>query len=108
MSSKHKLRQLIKNENVNFDDLRTMLIAAHPDDEVVGIGSLLRYLKNIQIVHVTDGSPRDMVDAIKSGCTSRQAYAKKRRVEMISALGLAGDRKSTRLNSSHVRISYAV
>lgn len=90
MSSKHKLRQLLKNENVNFDSFRTMLIAAHPDDEVVGIGSLLRYLKNVQIVHVTDGSPRNMIDAIKSGCTSRQAYAKKRRVEMISALNLAG------------------
>src|SRR5436309_15669077 len=38
----------------------------------------------------------------------RRARRKRRRRATASRAGRAGDRKSTRLNSSHVKISYAV
>ena len=36
---------------------RTLLIAAHPDDEVIGASTLIPRLSNLTIVHVTDGRP---------------------------------------------------
>jgi LmbE family N-acetylglucosaminyl deacetylase len=42
------------------------------------------------IVHVTDGSPRDLYDAHKLGLTGRTEYAHVRRQELAAALALAG------------------
>lgn len=90
MNTKQNFYRLLKNKDANYDCLKIMLIVAHPDDEVVGVGSLLWKLSNIQVVHATDGAPRNMTDALASGCTSRPAYAKKRRMEAESALNLVG------------------
>ena len=45
---------------------------------------------DITLVHVTDGSPRDLADARKAGLRSRRAYAAARRRELHDALRLVG------------------
>lgn len=69
---------------------RTLIIVAHPDDEVIGAGARLPLLRDVTIVHVTDGAPRDMRDARAHGFTEREAYAAARREELCAAMTLAG------------------
>ena len=71
-------------------DLPLLLIVAHPDDEVLGAGSRLPYLPRAHIVYVTDGAPRDMVDARRLGFASSEDYAQARVREADAALALLG------------------
>ncbi len=65
---------------------RAVIMAAHPDDEAIGTGALLRYLSNAAFIHVTDGAARNMRAALARGFQSREAYAKARRGELGRAL----------------------
>jgi len=65
---------------------RTMIVAAHPDDETLGMGSRLRLLENALLVHVTDGAPRDGGDAHNYGFASCAEYAAARSAELAAAL----------------------
>jgi LmbE family N-acetylglucosaminyl deacetylase len=65
------------------------LVAAHPDDEVIGAGAQLCYWKNLSLIHVTDGAPRNLGDAHAAGFLTRSDYARARRRELESALKLA-------------------
>lgn len=69
---------------------RTLIIVAHPDDEVIGAAGRLPFLREVHVVHVTDGAPHDMRDAIAAGFHTREAYAAARRAEALAALALAG------------------
>lgn len=69
---------------------RTLILAAHPDDEVVGIGGQLAGFEDVHIVHVTDGAPADMRDAAAHGFSTRIEYARARGGELFAALALAG------------------
>ncbi|MBW3623946.1 MAG: PIG-L family deacetylase [Armatimonadetes bacterium] len=69
---------------------KTVVVAAHPDDEVVGAGARLPRLQDALFVHVTDGSPHDLSDARSHGFETREAYARARRCELEAALALAG------------------
>jgi LmbE family N-acetylglucosaminyl deacetylase len=69
---------------------RTLLIAAHPDDETVGAAIRISQTPSIQIVHVTEGSPLNPADAFAAGCFTREEYAKARRHEAVRAMSLAG------------------
>ncbi|HLG97592.1 MAG TPA: PIG-L family deacetylase [Bryobacteraceae bacterium] len=67
-----------------------MVLAAHPDDETIGLASFLReWSENVVVVHVTDGSPRDLRYARAAGFYSQAAYAQARRHEAGAALALA-------------------
>lgn len=75
----------------------TLAVVAHPDDEVIGAGTRLPRLRTITLVHVTDGAPRNMLDARAAGFATREAYARARRKELAAALALAG------IDGRHVR-----
>lgn len=69
---------------------RTMVVAAHPDDETVGPGALLAKLRDATVVHVTRGSPANPSDARAAGLQTEADYARVRREELAAALRLAG------------------
>jgi LmbE family N-acetylglucosaminyl deacetylase len=68
----------------------TAVVVAHPDDEVIGAGARLPRLRRAAFIHLTDGAPRDLRDAIATGFATRLDYAQARRRELIVGLGLAG------------------
>jgi len=74
-----------------FDDdpPETLILAAHPDDEVIGAaGALMRLRTRASVVHVTDGAPRNLEDAVRAGFSTAEGYARARRRESQEALSL--------------------
>jgi len=71
-----------------------MVIVAHPDDETIGAGAHLARMCESEggptIIHVTDGAPKNMSDALAAGFATREDYARARRRELLAALSLAG------------------
>ena len=71
-------------------DAPVALVAAHPDDETLGLGSRFPVLRALTIIHLTDGAPRDLADARREGFADAASYAAERRRELGRALGAAG------------------
>lgn len=67
-----------------------VIVAAHPDDETIGAGSLLPRMQHPTVITVTDGAPLNPADAHRAGCSTREEYAALRRRELLDALDLAG------------------
>jgi LmbE family N-acetylglucosaminyl deacetylase len=66
------------------------LVVAHPDDEVIGLGSRLHCFADLTLIHLTDGAPRDGRDAERAGFADRRAYAAARESELQAALSRLG------------------
>lgn len=71
-------------------ELPLLLVVAHPDDEVLGVGSRLPHLPKAHIVYATDGAPSDMSDARRLGFATADDYACARIREADAALSLLG------------------
>ena len=81
-------RLIAANASAGMRPLNLLIIVAHPDDEAIGAGSLLRGFPGASVVHVTDGAPADADYARpRKGFESRDAYANARRYEVVAALG---------------------
>ncbi len=63
---------------------RTLVIVAHPDDDIVGCGILLQRVQEPLVVFCTDGAPRS--EDYWAAYGSRERYAEIRRQEARSAL----------------------
>jgi len=78
-----------------MDAERILIVVAHPDDETIGAGIWMARRPScdgITLLHVTDGSPRNLSDARSAGFATREEYAAERRRELLAAVGLAGIR----------------
>src|SRR5258707_2548202 len=69
-----------------------LIVAAHPDDETIGAAAWMSQKRNnnLTLLHITDGSPYDLVDASTAGFSSRDSYAAARRQELYGALDILG------------------
>lgn len=76
----------------DFTQQPVLVVVAHPDDEVIGIGAVLARLKEVGIVTVTDGAPRDGRAAKAAGFPNTSRYAEARRREAAAALALLNRR----------------
>lgn len=76
--------------DVPFPLASLVIVAAHPDDEVIGAGAQLAQVQDITIIHVTDGAPCNLADAQGAGFRDRAEYAAARRRELLDALAIAG------------------
>jgi len=79
---------------------RCLIVAPHPDDETIGAGIWMDRHPGCEItlLHITDGSPRDLANARAAGFRGRRAYAAARRRELHAALRMVG------VNRSQLRI----
>src|SRR5258708_4118932 len=68
---------------------RFVILAAHPDDEIIGASALLSRFPRSIIAYLTDGAPRDSRLWTGGPYDSREQYAKARRAETIRALAYA-------------------
>jgi LmbE family N-acetylglucosaminyl deacetylase len=69
---------------------RTLVIVAHPDDEVIGCGGLLQHMQEGAVVFCTDGAPQD--DFFWKRYGSREAYIRLRQQEARQALNCIPNR----------------
>lgn len=74
------------------------IVAAHPDDETIGLGACLERMRRLRIVHLTDGAPRDLADARRQGFDDWKAYAAAREQELQCALYALGAADAERLS----------
>lgn len=66
----------------------TVVLVAHPDDEVIGFGALIQRMRRAVVVFATDGAPRDPYFWKDYG--TREAYSKVRSVEAEAATRVVG------------------
>lgn len=83
-------RLVAANAAAGMDPLNLLVVVAHPDDEAIGAGALLRGYPNATIVHLTDGGGADIPSVRARGFASREDYAHARRREVLAALALVG------------------
>lgn len=78
-------------------DQPVAVIAAHADDETIGIGTRLARFERLTLIHITDSAPRDARDAAAAGFADPAAYAAAREAELAHALQALGATPERRL-----------
>lgn len=86
----HVLDEVLAQAAAEGVSKRILVVVAHPDDEAIGAGALLRGIPDVTVAHLTDGAPADDEYARCKGYDSREAYAAARRKEVVAALEVIG------------------
>lgn len=86
----HLFLQATAPENDAAPTPTSILVFAHPDDEVIALGARLGRFRAERLVHVTDGAPRNAADSRSHGFESVNEYRQVRRNELRNALSRAG------------------
>ena len=76
------------------------LIVAHPDDESISCGGQLARMDGLWMVLVTDGAPRNLLDARACGFATATEYARARAAEFQAAMQLVHVQRIVRLEIS--------
>src|ERR1700743_455185 len=84
------LEAIADPDRAEIDAREIAIVTAHPDDEALAFGVVMRRLKGVRVVLATNGSPRDMKTQRVLGFESVEAYRDARHIELTSALALAG------------------
>ena len=66
-----------------------LIVAPHPDDETIGAGVALGRMRDVRVLHLTDGAPAER-RFWTADCSTREEYAALRRAEALRALAHAG------------------
>ncbi|MBP0443615.1 PIG-L family deacetylase [Roseomonas sp. SSH11] len=66
------------------------IVVAHPDDETLGAGGVMPLFRDLLLLQVTDGAPRNLEDARAAGFSTAEDYAEARERELQAALRVAG------------------
>jgi N-acetylglucosamine malate deacetylase 2 len=87
--------RLIRSDRATSNHPRTLVLAAHPDDETIGASVPLSAFSDLWVLLLTDGAPRDPSLRSSHHEISREAYAQLRSFECHKALvcdGISADR----------------
>lgn len=86
-----QLRSVLDKRAAPLSELASqsaLVVGAHPDDEVIGAGAMLRRLESAGVVTITGGAPGNGRNARSAGFSSNWRYARARRREAEAALSL--------------------